>query len=416
VFEVPRSALLLTGTVRALLPLPAGFHQRKDSSAAALGAADTLMSPVKPASNGSAAGMVGINSSSRSSSGEIGQLDQKQQQQQQSATGSGDSGSSSVKGDSPRGGSPGASSVNLASILEHPAHDQHDAAAAHGVSKEPQQMQQTQQQDEANARVLDSPAELPPGDFSCLTEAMLLQVPRGFELPTDLETTTYQAQVLNKGSISLAKRSTSAANSGAAAAAAGLAAADTAELGRHSSKLVSPLKSMSGMLARVSRLAGISRTASDSVPNMPFLQTALASMREQQQERARQDGVRLGSGGSAAAATAAAAVRGYPLRTVAEREGGVRSSMEGLGGAAAAGAGDIEMGFAESALGAGNSRDAAAGDAADAGQQQQGGVGMPRATDVLRGWMEGRSTGGGSASASRLSSNSLTRRSHNSLT
>jgi hypothetical protein len=374
---------------------------------------------LKPASNGSASGMVGINSNSRSSSGENGQVDQKQQQQQQQqgATGSGDSGSSSLKGDSPRGGSPGASSVNLPSILEHPAHDQHDAAAAQGVSKE-LQMQHTQQV-EANARVLASPAELPPGDFSCLMEAMLLQVPRGFELPTDLETTTYQAQVLNKGSISLAKRSTSAAHSGAAAA-AGLAAADAAELGRHSSKLVLPLKSMSGMLARVSRLAGISRTASDSVPNMPFLQTALASMREQQQERAhlRQDGVRRGSGGSAAAATAAAAVRGYPLRTVAEREGGARPSMEGLGGAAAAaGAGDIEMGVAESALGAGNSRDAAAGDAADAGQQQQqGGVGMPRATDALRGWLEGRSTGGGSASASMLSSNSLTRRSNNSLT
>jgi hypothetical protein len=319
--------------------------------------------------------------------------------------------------------------VNLASILEHPAHDLHDAAAAEGllVPSNSLQKQQQQQQQEGNGSVLAAPAELPPGDFSCLTEAMLLQVPRGFEVPTDLETTTYQAQVLNKGSISLTKRSSSAANS-----VGDDGSADAGELGRHSSMLASPLKGMSGMLARVSRLAGLSRTASDSVPNMPFLQTALASMREQQQERARQDGIRRGSGGSAAAAAAAAAVRGYPLRTVAED--GVRVSAEGLGVAAGGAAGDIEMGVPAAAMGvpaaamgAGNSSNPAAVhaavDAADAGpsrlgvQQQQQGVGMPRATDVLQGWGEGRHTsGGGSASASRLSSNSLTRRSNNSLT
>jgi hypothetical protein len=79
------------------------------------------------------------------------------------------------------------------------------------------------------------------------------------------------------------------------------------------------------------------------------------------------------------------------------------------------------MGVPDVALGAGDSSDTeAANAAADAGpgpqQQQQQVVGMPRATDVLHSWFEGRHTGGGSASASRLSSNSLTRRSNNSLT
>ncbi|WIA41790.1 hypothetical protein OEZ86_009122 [Tetradesmus obliquus] len=435
VFEVPRTALLLTGSVRSLLPLPAEFHLRREHSAPA--------SSITATANGSAADRINGSSGSLQELGRSGSSELLLSPKRQ---GSGsDSGSSSPKGSSPRGGSPGASVANLAAILEHPAHDQqqHDVVA-HEVAAEAQaeKQQQQQQQQQDDARVLASPAELPPGDFSCLTEAMLLQVPRGFQMPTDLQTTTYQAQVLNKGSISVGLSGSAA--SGAAAdggIAGGAASAHSAgELRRHS-KLISPLaKSMGGMLARVSRLAGISRTASDSMPQMPFLQTALASMREQQQERARQDNMRRSSGGTAAAAAA----RGYPLRSVAEREAGVRLSNEspaasGAAAAPAAGAaGDIEMGVPETALGAAggssqpslfaaaarnssNGTTPAAVSAAGAGLsrlgQQQQGVAMPRATDVVTGSRaEGRQAGGGSAGGILLSSNSLTRRSTGSLT
>lgn len=435
VFEVPRTALLLTGSVRSLLPLPAEFHLRREHSAPA--------SSIKATANGSAADRVNGSSGSLQELGRSGSSELLLSPKRQ---GSGsDSGSSSPKGSSPRGGSPGASVANLAAILEHPAHDQqqHDVVA-HEVAAEAQAKEQQQQQQD-DARVLASPAELPPGDFSCLTEAMLLQVPRGFQMPTDLQTTTYQAQVLSKGSISVGVSGSAASGAAAERGLAGGAASaySAGELRRHS-KLVSPLaKSMGGMLARVSRLAGISRTASDSMPQMPFLQTALASMREQQQERARQDNMRRSSGGTAAAA---AAVRGYPLRSVAEREAGVRLSNEspaasGAAAAPAAGAaGDIEMGVPETALGAAggssqpspfaaaarnssNGTTPAAVNAAGAGlsrlgqQQQQQGVVMPRATDVVTGSRaEGRQAGGGSAGGILLSSNSLTRRSTGSLT
>uniref|UniRef100_A0A383VZP0 Cyclic nucleotide-binding domain-containing protein n=1 Tax=Tetradesmus obliquus TaxID=3088 RepID=A0A383VZP0_TETOB len=436
VFEVPRTALLLTGSVRSLLPLPAEFHLRREHSAPA--------SSIKATANGSAADRVNGSSGSLQELGRSGSSELLLSPKRQ---GSGsDSGSSSPKGSSPRGGSPGASVANLAAILEHPAHDQqqHDVVA-HEVAAEAQAKEQQQQQQDDDARVLASPAELPPGDFSCLTEAMLLQVPRGFQMPTDLQTTTYQAQVLSKGSISVGVSGSAVSGAAAEGGLAGGAASaySAGELGRHS-KLVSPLaKSMGGMLARVSRLAGISRTASDSMPQMPFLQTALASMREQQQERARQDNMRRSSGGTAAAA----AVRGYPLRSAAEKEAGVRLSNEspaasGAAAAPAAGAaGDIEMGVPETALGAAggssqpspfaaaarnnsNGTTPAAVNAAGAGlsrlgqqQQQQQGVVMPRATDVVTGSRgEGRQAGGGSAGGILLSSNSLTRRSTGSLT
>jgi hypothetical protein len=44
---------------------------------------------------------------------------------------------------------------------------------------------------------LVAPAELPPGEFICMVEAIVLQVPRGPEVPSQLETMSYQAHVSN---------------------------------------------------------------------------------------------------------------------------------------------------------------------------------------------------------------------------
>ncbi|KAI8462237.1 MAG: hypothetical protein J3K34DRAFT_463028 [Monoraphidium minutum] len=115
------------------------------------------------------------------------------------------------------------------------------------------------------ARPLPAPAELPPGGYVVLRDAMVLQVPRGPEVPSHLETTTYQAQVLGKGAIPVASpmHSSSAGD----------------DLGGPRA----PVKS--------SLLGRISRAASDGLPDMPFLQRALAAMRA---ERA------AGGGGGAA--------------------------------------------------------------------------------------------------------------------
>lgn len=117
--------------------------------------------------------------------------------------------------------------------------------------------------------VLAAPAELPPGTYTALKDAMVLQVPRGPELPSHLETTTYQAQVLSKGSIpagSLLSSPTARAGSGSGHGEDQLQR--TASGGGKGG--ATPVK---GLLGRISR-----NLSTQSVPLMPFLHRALASM------------------------------------------------------------------------------------------------------------------------------------------
>lgn len=113
----------------------------------------------------------------------------------------------------------------------------------------------------ADTQVLVAPAELPPGEYLCVTESILLQVPWGPSIPSYQQTATYQAQVLSKGSIDVGSRggSTTGGSSG-----------DLTDLAKLSSKV----------LSRISK--GLMRAnSSDSVPSMPHLQTALDKMRQE---------------------------------------------------------------------------------------------------------------------------------------
>lgn len=176
---------------------------------------------------------------------------------------------------------------------------------------------------------------------------MVLQVPWGPELPSHLQTTTYQAQVLNKGSMPMLGRHSSVANSSAD------------DLARTSSVGPSPLKSV---LGRISRTFGGDADGSgagshgDHPEGTRFLQRALASMRAE------------GGGSGAAVAPArsrllktvpeSAAIAGTPSLTGAHAPLPVPArallpQRPAAAGAAAAGGtaptGDIEMGGPQAA-------------------------------------------------------------------
>lgn len=374
VFEVPRTALLLTGTVKALLPLPADLSLHRGHSA-------PMGSWIPPKGGSSSSSGLSLNSLADGADAPAhGQnaADLHHQGSVDSSTGSDD-----VRRSSPAGGSPNSSSGNLLGrIWEHAEHrplqQQEDQAAAAAAAARVSVRSEdaavvsspgkgslrvdlaTHSSDNghANAQLLAAPAELPPGEFKCLTEAMVLQVPMGPEVPTDLQTTTYQAQVLSKGSIALDTSSISRSHSHGVGKGWG-SDGDLATTG----KVGTPLRNV---LDRMSKMAGLTRTASDSVPSMPFLQRALASMRAQQQQAAQQEhSLRHGSGGATAAA---AAVRTRPLRTVAdvrpnagtgrmaatEGTNGVTAGLQGSTAAAAVAAAeaaafgtsaDVEMGL-----------------------------------------------------------------------
>lgn len=229
VFEVPRTALLLTGQMQIRMPV-------KDSTTPSGGvAAITAAASVGPPAaeiirGGSPTGSYTAGRSSSSSS----------------------NGGSDHHGVMVRAAPPPLGSQSLPAVavrgsweeLPSPSVKQHKQLAA--VSSAP---------------ILVAPAELPPGDYLCITEAILLQVPWGPDIPTNQQTASYQAQVLSKGSIHLGPRGAGASGSG-----------ELNEL----AKMSSPLK---GVLSRISK--GLTRTQSDTIPSMPHLQTALDRMRQE---------------------------------------------------------------------------------------------------------------------------------------
>lgn len=252
------------------------------------------------------------------------------------------------------------------------------------------------------ATILVAPAELPPGDYLCVTEAVLLQVPWGPDIPTHLETTSYQVNVLSKGSIHLGARQASGSG-------------ELSDL----AKLSSPLK---GVLSRISR--GLTRSGSDTIPEMSHLQTALDKMREERtitrrsrtgfnsdlhsrslhtlhEAPAEHDAVsrlkRLsvgsvgggggGGGGTPGHATTASAVRSLLGGPAAAAAGGAKPAAGTCAG------GDVEMGTASGSLAAGTAAAAAAAAvtghpgptaaAAGSGDRALSAAMLPRATGVI---------------------------------
>ncbi|KAF8058312.1 NHX8 [Scenedesmus sp. PABB004] len=202
VFEVPRSALLLTGAVAPLLPLPADFlSSRRTASGAlgeALGAASPPLSPLCKLGGGSPAGGSPTGGSPRGSSGSLR----------------------------------GSSSGSLA------AHSQSVAAPPSALGRAPSV-----------------------SSDGCLADP---SVPRGNELPSRAETSSYQASVL----ASMPRMDSSRGGGGGGA--------------EGPSPIKDALRSTLGRLSRSMRIDRLSRTASDSLPPMPFLQGALAAQRAEQ--------------------------------------------------------------------------------------------------------------------------------------
>lgn len=130
VFEVPRTGLLLTGKVKALLPLPASFS----------------MQHLVTASGGSSSSLGSIGASARGPAAAAG----ADGPQGDSPRSSGSCGSSSARA----GGGGGGGTMCLRLGNEEPGADGSRPAV----------------------HLLAAPAELPPGEFKCLQEAMVLQV------------------------------------------------------------------------------------------------------------------------------------------------------------------------------------------------------------------------------------------------
>lgn len=199
-------------------------------------------------------------------------------------------------------------------------------------------------------------------------------MPRGPTLPGSLETQTYQAQVLGKGSIhhqgsgSLAGFSAIADRAATAGGGAGAGGRrDRESLSTRSwipnTNMTSPF-TMRDALQRISRSmgrdkvsdgdgcgsGGLQRQGSDALPRMAFLQKAAVSMRSER----RHGGAGAGGAGSGPSASGR---QGSTLHTVVEVRGG--------GGTGAAGAAATPATDADGGPGGGSSS------RADGGAQQQ---------------------------------------------
>lgn len=396
-FEVPRTALLLTGSVKSLLPLPAQFSAAVQNTDRKSSAADLLWpsnissnwdGSSDASSNGrpsrvSAPGHSGSDSMQRQASAPSSTLLQSSAckaallgsaETQPGAAGSSDSDSSSAAG---------LKMSNLKVVVHDvteqreqstsraPAAGSSSAAAGHG----------------ADPLWLHAPAELPPGEFKCIEQGMLLQVPRGPTMPGSLETITYQAQVLGKGSIQpelvqqpqQQQAATPFGATGETFSPSGAPHTGSSKQGglatrSWSPSMRSPFKDALSKLSRISKVgtcggiaSGLQSQPSDVLPKMAFLQKAAQSMRTEQQRH----GAVTGPPASSKQPVGAAAPTG--LHTVVEVRG---RSVDGEAAEAAAGAERASV-AAAGAVGAGS-------------QLQQRSVERPasfelRATDVVLG-------------------------------
>lgn len=195
-FDVPRTALLLTGSVKSLLPLPASFSLAVQNPKRKSSAADLLW-PSNISStwdaNGSDSSPGRRMSAPADATGSSGDLDGPLQQQPlagvqlphtpERAAAGGTRGQEAGGQEATSSSFSSASSAAAAAGASAPATpfataagagggtggSQHEAAAAAGARS-------GQQTEEGELLQLVAPAELPPGEFKCITQAMVLQV------------------------------------------------------------------------------------------------------------------------------------------------------------------------------------------------------------------------------------------------
>lgn len=215
------------------------------------------------------------------------------------------------------------------------------------------------------------------------------QVPRGPTMPGSLETITYQAQVLGKGSIhpELVQQQQPSTPFGGGEPFSPSGAPTGSKQGlvtrSWSPSMRTPFKDALSKLARISRAGasggsdnGLQSQPSDVLPKMTFLQKAAQSMRTEQQRHGAVKGAAAGSSKPAAGAAAPTS-----LHTVVEVRG---RSVEGDAAEAAAAAARASVAAAAAAGAAGT------GTGAGSHLQQRPSVERPssfelRATDVVLG-------------------------------
>jgi hypothetical protein len=201
-FDVPRTALLLTGSVKSLLPLPASFSAAVQNPKRHVSAADLLWpsnisggqwsgASSEDSSSGHAqAGQHGSSSSiSRQQSapalnpvhGQPSPNDALPAQQQQQMNGV----SSGASAGQLAGGSssstcvidPLTATASAVKVVVHDSTGSSDAkAAAAAASRAPGCNGVGSHAVDDDPLLLAAPAELPPGEFTCTVEAMVLQV------------------------------------------------------------------------------------------------------------------------------------------------------------------------------------------------------------------------------------------------
>eukprot|EP00775_Hariotina_reticulata_P012274 gene12274-12411_t len=204
VLEVPRTGLLLVGEVFSLLPLPARCsanyglstdnalgsvqHQLESSASSGLLANVSVDGGSPTYSNGTPSMALNGNSPNNScaalNKGSSGALVGAP------SNASSNSSSQNLQGNSYQ--PPSAAELAACNLVKAGSSLQDNGRVAGTVFAGKQQDRQ----------LLAAPAELPPGEFQCVVEAIVLQVPRGPELPSQLETMSYQAHVLGRGSTS----------------------------------------------------------------------------------------------------------------------------------------------------------------------------------------------------------------------
>lgn len=152
-FDVPRTALLLTGSVKSLTPLPADFSLAVQNPNRKSSAADLLWpSNISSTWDGSGRPLVGL------------PLEHAAGGQDAASSSHSSSGSNTAAG---------ADSTNISVTV----HDAADAAAAAGTPfSKAATAADAGHTEEGSLMQLVAPAELPPGEFQCMTQAMLLQV------------------------------------------------------------------------------------------------------------------------------------------------------------------------------------------------------------------------------------------------
>lgn len=168
-FDVPRTALLLTGSVKSLLPLPAQFSAAVQNPHRTSSAADILwpsnISSMWDSTSESANSRPGHSSSegnsthSRQQSVPASSVSQSPAAAQQDLSGSGSSRAAAAQSGS-------ISVVVHDGCVATPPKGSPAAAVGAGSSGA----------DAGDPLLLVAPAELPPGEFKCIEEAMVLQV------------------------------------------------------------------------------------------------------------------------------------------------------------------------------------------------------------------------------------------------